>query len=159
MRVYEAKLVYSLVSLGDDAPLNTPAKVAAYLESAYAECPLQEALYVIFLNRKNCPLGRIMITIGTLTSSLAHPREVFRPAILAGAAAVIVSHNHPSGDPAPSAADVTVTRTLRDAVRILDIDLLDHVIVGDKAGDPTATATTPSARRGCCEAPAPDPRA
>ena len=137
MRVYEAILVYSLVSLGDDAPLNTPAKVAAYLESAYAECPLQEALYVIFLNRKNCPLGRIMITIGTLTSSLAHPREVFRPAILAGAAAVIVSHNHPSGDPAPSAADVTVTRTLRDAARILDIDLLDHVIVGDKAGDPT----------------------
>jgi DNA repair protein RadC len=63
--------------------------------------------------------------------------QLFRPAIIAAAAAVIVSHNHPSGDPAPSAADVTVTRTLRDAARILDIDLLDHVIVGDKAADPT----------------------
>lgn len=137
MRVYEAKLVYSLVSLGNDVPLNTPARVAAYLESAYAENPVQEALYVIFLDRKNHALGRIMITLGTLTSSLTHPREVFRPAILAGAAAVIVSHNHPSGDPAPSSADVTVTRTLRDAARILGIDLLDHVIVGDKAADPT----------------------
>lgn len=136
MRVYEAKLVYSLVSLGDDETLSTPAAVAAYLESAYADNPLQEALYVILLNRKNRPLGRVMITLGTLTSSMAHPREVFRPAILAGAAAIIVSHNHPSGDPAPSSADVTITRSLRDAARIMDIELIDHVIVGDKAGDP-----------------------
>lgn len=136
MRVYEAKLVYSLVSLGDEESLCTPARVAAYLETAYAENPLQEALYVIMLNRKNRPLGRIMITLGTLTSSLAHPREVFRPAVLAGAAAIIVSHNHPSGDPAPSAADVSVTRSLRDAAKVMDIELLDHVIVGDKASDP-----------------------
>lgn len=136
MRVYEAKLVYSLVALGHEECLSTPPRVVEYLKSAYAENPMQEAFYAILVNRKNRPLGRIMITLGTLTSSLAHPREVFRPAVLAGAAAIIVSHNHPSGDPAPSSADVAVTRSLRDAAKIMDIALLDHVVVGDKTSDP-----------------------
>jgi DNA repair protein RadC len=136
MRVYEAKLVYSLVSLGEQVVLDTPERVAAYLESAYAEYPMQEALFVVLLDRKNHPLGRHLVTLGTLTSSLVHSREVFRAAIIAGAAAIVVSHNHPSGDPAPSSADLTVTRALREASRILGIDLLDHVIVGDKKADP-----------------------
>ena len=136
MRVYEAKLVYSLVSLGEEVVLNTPERVAAYLESAYAENPMQEALYVIMLDRKNHPLGRHMVTLGTLTGSLVHSREVYRAAIIAGAAAIVVSHNHPSGDPSPSSADLTVTRALREASRILQIDLVDHVIVGDKRADP-----------------------
>jgi DNA repair protein RadC len=136
MRVYEAKLVYSLVSLGEEVALSRPDTVAAYLASAYAENPMQEAFYVIPLDRKNHPLGRIMITLGTVSAALAHPREVFRPVIIAGAAAVVVSHNHPSGDPAPSAADLAVTRQLREASRTVDIPLLDHVIVGDKAADP-----------------------
>ncbi len=91
---------------------------------------------MITLNRKNYPTGRTMISLGTLTSSLAHPREVFRAAVMASAAAIIVTHNHPSGDPAPSAADLQVTRQLRDASRVLDIDLMDHVIVGSKEEDP-----------------------
>lgn len=136
MRVYEAKLVYSLVSLGEEVVLNTPERVAAYLETAYAEHPMQEALFVVLLDRKNHPLGRHMVTLGTLTSSLVHSREVFRAAIVAGAAAIVVSHNHPSGDPAPSSADLSVTRHLRDAATILQIELLDHVIVGDKKADP-----------------------
>lgn len=89
-----------------------------------------------YLDRKNHPLGRHLITLGTLTSTLVTPREVFRGAILAGAAALIVAHNHPSGDPAPSAADVQITRTLREAAKVIDIDLLDHVIVGDAKADP-----------------------
>jgi DNA repair protein RadC len=64
------------------------------------------------------------------------PKEVFRGAIVAGAVAMIVAHNHPSGDPAPSSADSQVTRSLREAARILDIELLDHVIVGDEKADP-----------------------
>lgn len=137
MRVYEAKLVYNLVSLGEDVALDAPGKVVAYLESAYAENPMQEALYVIMLDRKNHPIGRHMVTLGTLTGSLAHPREVFRAAILAGAAAIVVSHNHPSGDPAPSSADLQVTRKLREASRTVDIELVDHVIVGDTRSDVT----------------------
>ena len=136
MRVYEAKLVYSLVSLGDNICLNTPAATADYLRSAFEENPMQEAFYCIYLDRKNHPLGRHMITLGTATSTLVAPREVFRGAILVSASALIVAHNHPSGDPAPSAADVQITRVLRDAAKIIDIDLLDHVIVGDAKADP-----------------------
>ena len=136
MRVYEAKLVYSLVSLGDEIHLNAPAAIAAYLRSAFEENPMQEAFYCVYLDRKNHPLARHMITLGTATSTLATPREVFRGAILAGATALVVAHNHPSGDPAPSAADVQITRVLRDAAKIIDIDLLDHVIVGDAKADP-----------------------
>jgi DNA repair protein RadC len=137
MRVFEAKLVYSLVSLGEEVTLDTPEKVAAYLESAYAENPMQEAFFTVLLDRKNHPLGRHMVTLGTLTSSLVHCRETFRAAIVGGAASIVVSHNHPSGDPRPSSADLSVTRQLRDASQIIGIDLVDHVIVGEKAADPT----------------------
>ena len=136
MRVYEAKMVYSLISLGEEVNLNKPAKVVEYLRSAFEENPLQEAFYCIYLNRKNRPLGRHLITLGTATGTLVSPKEVFRGAIVAGAVAMIVAHNHPSGDPAPSSADSQVTRSLREAARILDIELLDHVIVGDEKADP-----------------------
>lgn len=136
MRVFECKLSYSLVSLGEEVQLNAPEKVADYLRSAFDESPMQEAFYSVYLDRKNHPLGRHLITLGTLNSTLVSPREVFRGAILAGAAALVVAHNHPSGDPVPSAADITVTRMLREAAKVLDIELLDHVIVGDVKADP-----------------------
>jgi DNA repair protein RadC len=136
MRVYEAKLVYSLVSLGDEIQLNNPAKIADYLRSAFEESPLQEAIYCIYLDRKNHPLGRHLVSLGTATSCVATPREIFRGAIVAGATALIVAHNHPSGDPAPSAADLAFTRLMREAARILQVELLDHVIIGDPKADP-----------------------
>ena len=138
MRVFECKLSYSLISLGEEVQLNRPEKVADYLRSAFDENPMQEAFYCIYLDRKNHPLGRHLITLGTLNSTLVSSREVFRGAILAGAAALIVAHNHPSGDPAPSAPDIAVTRILREAAKILDIELVDHVIVGDVKADPLA---------------------
>ena len=97
---------------------------------------MQEAFYVILLNRKTRPLGRIAVTIGTATAALAHPREVFRPAIVGGASAIICAHNHPSGDPAPSAPDMHVTRMLREASKAVDIELIDHVILGRRECDP-----------------------
>lgn len=136
MRVYEAKIVYSLVSLGEEIQVNTPAKVVDYLTDYYAENPCVESFVVIMLDRKNHPIGRHVVTTGTATSSLAHPREVFKAAILANATAIIAAHNHPSGDPAPSAADVQVTRQLREASKALDIELLDHVVIGDAKADP-----------------------
>ncbi len=136
MRVYEAKIVYSLVSLGEEVRLDRPEKVADYLRSAFDENPMQEAFYCVYLDRKNHPIGRHLVTLGTATSTLAAPREVFRGAILAGATALVVAHNHPSGDPAPSAADVQITRVLREAAKVIDIDLLDHVIIGDPKADP-----------------------
>jgi DNA repair protein RadC len=136
MRVYEAKITDSLVALGEEIKLDRPEKVVDYLRSAYEENPLQESFYVIFLNRKNVPISRLLVSLGTATSALAAPREVFRGAILAGATAILVSHNHPSGDPAPSAADIQVTRQLREASKIIDIELLDHVIAGHPESDP-----------------------
>ena len=136
MRIYEARIAYNLVQLGDVDTLNTPHKIAAYLEDAYAQTPYQETLWVICLDRKSKPLSRTMVTMGTLTCALAHPREIFKIAILASAAAIVVSHNHPSGDPAPSAQDLQLTRQLREAAKIIGIDLIDHVIVGTVEDDP-----------------------
>jgi len=96
-----------------------------------------EKFWVLCLNRKNRLLKRVEITSGTATAALAHPREIFREAVREGATAIVCVHNHPSGDPAPSAADINVTRQIREAARALDIDLLDHVIVGQPAADPT----------------------
>lgn len=136
MRVFEASISYNLVQLGDDVTVNTALKAVEYLKSAFEITPMQESFWVIFLDRKNHAIGRVRISLGTATAALAHPREVFRPAILANACAIIVSHNHPSGDPAPSAPDLHVTRQLREAARALDIDLVDHVIVGYPESDP-----------------------
>ncbi|MEO6244622.1 MAG: JAB domain-containing protein [Opitutaceae bacterium] len=136
MRIYETSIAYHLLKLGDVAALNTPKKIAEYLEDAYAKTPYQETLWVICLDRKNKPLSRTMVTMGTLTCALAHPREVFKIAILASAAAIVVSHNHPSGDPAPSSQDVQLTRQLHEAAKIIGIDLLDHLIVGTVEDDP-----------------------
>ena len=136
MRVYEARIVYNLVSLGEEVTLDNADKVADYLRSAFDENPAQEAFYAVYLDRKNHPIGRHLITLGTATSSLAHPREVFKGAILANAVAIIVSHNHPSGNPVPSSADIAITRSLREASQVMDIPLLDHVVYGHKEADP-----------------------
>ena len=129
------------ISLGEEVQLNRPEKVADYLRSAFDENPMQEAFYCVYLDRKNHPLGRHLITLGTVDSTLVSCREVFRGAIVAGCCALIVAHNHPSGDPAPSAADMCVTRKLREAAKILEIELLDHVIVGDAKADPLGRGT------------------
>jgi len=95
-----------------------------------------EKFWVLSLNRKNHLLKAEEVTQGTATASLVHPRETFRTAIGHGAAAVIVAHNHPSGDPSPSTADHAVTRNLKKASHILDINLLDHVVLGTPNADP-----------------------
>jgi len=112
-----------------------PAQVLRQLETELLDLTV-EKFWVLCLNRKNRLLRRYEITSGTATGSLVHPREVFRAAIKAGACALIAAHNHPSGDPAPSAADLQVTRQLREAARTIDIELLDHVILGRAGADP-----------------------
>lgn len=92
---------------------------------------LYEEFRVLLLNAQHAVLREHPVTRGTLDASLVHPREVFRAAIAESAAAVILVHNHPSGDPTPSAEDREVTRQLVEAGRILGIPVLDHVVVGD----------------------------
>jgi DNA repair protein RadC len=90
----------------------------------------KERFYAILLDSKNRVLGNLRISEGSLGASLVHPREAFRPAIRESAAAVIFLHNHPSGDPLPSAEDRQITGRLREAGELLGIPMLDHVIVG-----------------------------
>lgn len=138
MRVYEARLSYeaTLFEVGAKS-LSSPESVYDYMKDTLEAHPMNEVFYVVLLNQKNKPLGRIAISTGTVCATLVHPREVFRPAIIAGASAIICAHNHPSGDPAPSSADVHVTRQLREAARTVDISLLDHVVLGRPECDPT----------------------
>mgnify|MGYP001583734102 CR=1 FL=1 len=90
----------------------------------------QETFHVLMLNAKNNLLNRVMATFGILDASLVHPREVFRQAVAENAAAVVLVHNHPSGDPSPSAEDVRITKQVVEAGRILGILVTDHVIIG-----------------------------
>ena len=93
----------------------------------------KELFYAVLLDGKNRILREERVSEGTLTSSLVHPREVFAPAVRESAAALIVVHNHPSGDPTPSPEDREVTRRLRSAGEIVGIRVLDHVVVGEEA--------------------------
>jgi len=92
---------------------------------------LQEEFRVLLLNTQHAVIREVVVTQGILDASVVHPREVFRPAIAESAAAVILVHNHPSGDPTPSPEDREVTQQLVAAGRILGIPVLDHVIIGD----------------------------
>jgi len=121
--------------LGDTPLLNRPDLIREFLQPT-AQGLAVEKFWVLSLNRKNRLIRCTEVSSGTATAALAHPREVFREAMGAAASAVVCAHNHPSGDPAPSAADVQITRQLREAARTVDIQLLDHVILGRPEADP-----------------------
>jgi|SRR3989338_7714688 len=91
----------------------------------------QEHFYIIMLNTKNYIIGEHLISKGVLDAAIIEPREVFRPAIKNAASRIIILHNHPSGDPTPSSEDIEVTKRLIDAGKTLNIQLLDHVIIGN----------------------------
>lgn len=93
----------------------------------------QEEFWVLYLDTQNRVLVERCLTVGLLNSSLVHPREVFAPAIAHAAASVILAHNHPSGDPEPSGDDLSITRQLVEAGRMLGIPVRDHVVLGDDA--------------------------
>lgn len=94
-----------------------------YLDREYFKC--------LYLDRKNKFVALDTISVGGLSSSLVHPREVFKPAVKLSAASVILIHNHPSGDPTPSSEDIDITKRLVDSGKILGIDVLDHLVIGD----------------------------
>ena len=110
--------------------IRTPDDVAALLMPRF-RYETKESFIAILLSTKNHVLKTPVISVGSLNASIVHPRELFREAINASAAAVILAHNHPSGDPAPSPEDVSLTRKLVDAGKLLDIPVLDHIVLGD----------------------------
>lgn len=114
---------------------DTPEKAAGYWRMNIATNPYFnpdcEVFAVLILNTRWRIKGHQIISFGTMDTLLVHPREVFRGAIIAGAAAIVLAHNHPSGEPQPSDADIKVTRDLIRAGQLMKIEVLDHVIVGN----------------------------
>ncbi|MGF1470290.1 MAG: DNA repair protein RadC [Rubrobacteraceae bacterium] len=110
--------------------ISSPADVEGLLRGRIANLD-RENFVAVLLNTKNEVLEVPTVSVGTLSASLVHPREVFKPAIRASAAGVILAHNHPSGRVEPSREDREVTRRLCDAAEIIGIEVLDHVILGD----------------------------
>lgn len=104
---------------------------AARILSRYLEHEDREHFVTMMLDSKNRVIGIHTVSIGTLCCAIISAREVFKAAILANAASIILGHNHPSGDPTPSPEDKQVTETLRNAGKLLDIEVIDHVIVGE----------------------------
>lgn len=91
----------------------------------------REHLVLLTLDTKNVITSITTISIGSLNTSIVHPREVFKTAILSNAASIILAHNHPSGDSTPSKEDINITDRIKESSKILGIDLLDHLIIGD----------------------------
>jgi DNA repair protein RadC len=112
-------------------PFNTPETV--FRSCLDMQAFQQEVLRVVLLDARLRRITAVDVTKGTLNEALAHPREVFRAAVLHSAYALVVVHNHPSGDPSPSEADARLTRRLSEGSRILQIQMLDHVIIGTSA--------------------------
>jgi len=90
----------------------------------------KEFFIALYLNTKNGVLKKEVISIESLSANVVHPREVFRTACMVSASSIIVAHNHPSGDPAPSREDIEITKKLAEAGKMIGIELLDHVILG-----------------------------
>jgi DNA repair protein RadC len=119
------------VTLATKPEVRTPAAAAPMLAQYIGETD-REMFIIAMLTIRHRVLGLHTVSTGCLTSTLVHPRDVFRPAIMAGfCAALVLAHNHPSGDPEPSAEDLSLTRRLVSAGTLLGIEILDHVVLGE----------------------------
>lgn len=128
--IYKVMLVKDGSRVSDVKQIKQPTDVAEMVK-AYLQGVDREHFVVVMLDTKNKVIGINTVSIGSLAMSIAHPREVFKPAILANAASIILAHNHPSGDPSPSNEDIKVTKNLVEGGQLLNIGVLDHIILGD----------------------------
>jgi len=118
-------------AMNEAVTIRSPKDAADYLmeDLRYLQ---KEHFVCLFLNTKNHVIGQETLSMGTLNSSLVHPREVFRAAIKRSSASILCAHNHPSGDPTPSPEDIHLTNRLIEAGQIIGIDVLDHIVIGDR---------------------------
>lgn len=133
MRVRELRLTYeprSDLEAFNDAPNLPNPRAVSQMLARILESEVVEVFIVLCLTVKHRPIAWHEVSRGTLYSTLVHPRELFKVAFLANAASVVLAHNHPSGDPCPSADDRALTRRLVAAGELLGVDVLDHIIIG-----------------------------
>ncbi|MCD2346854.1 DNA repair protein RadC [Clostridium guangxiense] len=105
---------------------------AVNLGKYFLEDADREKLIACCMDTKNQPISINIVSIGSLNSSIVHPREVFKVAILSNAASILIFHNHPSGNTEPSQEDINITKRLKEAGNLLGIELLDHIIIGSE---------------------------
>lgn len=130
---YSLKMVKESSGTYDVKAISSPASAYKLAVEAFElNEAAEERFCIIVLNTKNKPVGLHTISTGTLNASLVHPREVFKAAMLNNAFGLILVHNHPSGDPEPSKDDIETNSRLIEAGKILGINVLDHIIVGDE---------------------------
>lgn len=131
---YEIRLVKETEkSYGIDLHVNSPDKACEAFQKIFEMSDRAEELFAMLaVDGKNKIIGAFEISKGGLNSSLVHPREVFKRAMLVNANSIIIAHNHPSGDPTPSAEDIRISARLKEAGKILGIELQDHIIIGEK---------------------------
>lgn len=132
INVVSIKMVKESSILYDIRRIEAP-KDAVELGKRFLEESDREQLLVCCLDVKNQPTALNVVSVGNLNTSVVHPREVFKPAILSNSASIILFHNHPSGDPTPSNEDKLITERLRESGEILGIKLIDHIIIGDNS--------------------------
>lgn len=136
MIIRESKIVYRKIGENDvseNKEFTAPADFVGYLKSAFKEWQGQEVFLILMLDGQNRPIARHLCTVGTLNQSLVHPRETFRAAVMSGAAAIILAHNHPSGAPKFSPEDQNTTKKLIECSKILEIPILDHLLINENS--------------------------
>jgi len=136
LRMRVVRPVYSREIIREDIPVyfttnkfTSPQQVFEMFRDLMLET--REQFLALHLNGKNKILSLDRVSVGSLNQSVVHPREVFKSACMVSAAAVILIHNHPSGDPNPSGEDVAITKRLKEAGELIGIPVLDHIIIGD----------------------------
>jgi DNA repair protein RadC len=130
LQVVRVALVKERPVIYNTEKLTTPAQVAEAFRALFGDID-REAFVLFLLDGKNRIVSCNVVTIGSLNQCIVHPREVFKPAILANAAAIILAHNHPTGDPHPSPEDMAITRRIKEGGELLGIKVMDHIIIGD----------------------------
>lgn len=129
--IVSLKLVREASTLYPTRKINAPEDAAALLEKFIGDSD-REHVVALYLNTKNEPVAIHTVSIGTISSCLIHPREIFKGALLANSSALILAHCHPSGNPEPSKEDLEITKRLAQAGELLGIELLDHIIIGSE---------------------------
>ena len=128
-RVREVVLQYRGRALRAPSVIREPAGAVDLARRIVRE-DAREHFLAVYLDGRHRPIGHSVVSIGTATASLVHPREVFQSAVLLGAVSVLLLHNHPSGDATPSNADEAITSRLKAALALIDVRVLDHIVIG-----------------------------
>lgn len=131
INVFKIKLVKEEIEGEYNTRIQSPSDVVKVVRKFIENFSDREVFVVVCLSTKNDIAGINIVSVGTLNSSLVHPREVFKPSLLSNTARLIVAHNHPSGDLEPSKEDIEITNRLAKAGEIMGIEVLDHLIIGD----------------------------